>query len=130
MRIEHIAIWTSDLEKMKNFYETYFNGQASSKYHNTVSDFQSYFISFDDTTRLELMSKPYKNQPVFNEHLFGLTHFAISVGCKEMVNLLTMRLHNDGFNVISQPRTTGDNYYESVISDPEGNLIEITVQPT
>lgn len=129
MKIEHIAIWTADLELMKDFYVKYFSMQCSSKYHNHHKSFSSYFLSFpNETTRIELMHSP---DVVFikdeSGKRIGLTHLAISVGTKERVDALTKQLHNGGFIVISEPRTTGDGYYESQIFDPEGNIIEITV---
>lgn len=129
MHIEHIAIWVKDLEKMRIFYEKYFNGKSNEKYRNEKKGFESYFISFDSGARLELMQMPNipdsKND--IYEQFMGLIHFAISVGTKEIVDNLTEILKNDGFEIIGQPRWTGDGYYESVILDPEHNRIEITI---
>ncbi len=129
MHIEHIAIWVKDLEKMRVFYEKYFNGKSNEKYRNEKKGFESYFISFDSGARLELMQMPNipdsKND--IYEQFMGLIHFAISVGTKETVDNLTEILQNDGFEIIGQPRWTGDGYYESVILDPEQNRIEITI---
>ena len=128
MHIEHLAIWCTDLEKMKTFYCTYFNGKANTKYINPVKNFSSYFISFEKGPRLELMQMP--NIPDSANDIMqqykGLIHFAVSVGSGEAVNLLTEQLRNDGFKVIGEPRFTGDGYYESVVLDPEENRIEIT----
>jgi lactoylglutathione lyase len=79
-----------------------------------------------DGPRLELMQKPQINESITNE-ILGLTHFAVSVGNKEQVDQLTERIRKDGFTIVGEPRTTGDGYYESVILDPEGNRIEITI---
>lgn len=57
----------------------------------------------------------------------GLAHISFSVGSKENVDNLTERLRHDGYAVIGEPRTTGDGYYESVVADPEDNIVEITV---
>lgn len=128
MYINHLAIYTTDLEVTRRFYEKYFNAVAGEKYHNPTKDFTSYFLSFESGGRLELMHKPIipgiENQAP--EHL-GLTHFAMSVGSKTKVDELTERLRKDGFSIVGEARTTGDGYYESVILDPEGNRIEITV---
>lgn len=127
MRIEHIAIWVSDLEKMRSFYQKYFNMQCSTKYENPAKCFSSYFLSFETGTRIELMSKTEIRQGLDSKGMvLGLTHMAISVGSKESVNRLTYQLQLDGHIIASQPRTTGDGYYESVVMDPEGNQIEIT----
>lgn len=57
----------------------------------------------------------------------GFTHLAISLGSKKAVDQLTAQFENDGYHVLGQPRTTGDGYYESVVCDPEGNRLELTV---
>lgn len=129
MKIEHIAIWVSDLERTKAFYEKYFNASAGTLYQNQSKNFSSYFLSFENGCRLELMlrsnvNEQYKN---YEKQNLGLIHFAISVGTKEKVDNLTNRLRNDGYKIVGEPRTTGDGYYESVVLDPENNIIEITV---
>ncbi|APQ17228.1 VOC family protein [Maribacter hydrothermalis] len=127
MRIEHIAIWVSDLEKMRAFYETYFNAVAGEKYHNPSKEFTSYFLSFTEGARLELMHKPSIQLATDKEIYTGIIHFAMSVGTKDKVNTLTEKLRADNYTIAGEPRTTGDGYYESVILDPEGNQIEITI---
>lgn len=129
MKIEHIAIWVKDLEATKHFYETYFGAIANDKYHNEKKQFQSYFLSFQDGCRLELMHRPdiLDETKSFENQKTGIVHFAMAVGSKEKVDSLTQQLQNDGYRVVGQPRTTGDGYYESVVLDPEDNIIEITV---
>src|SRR5215204_1050309 len=98
MRIEHISLWTEDLERSRQFYEKYFQGKSSARYHNTRKDFQSYFISFDDESRLEIMKMPgihTKDKDRLKEFL-GLAHFAMSVGSKEQVDFLADQLRDDG----------------------------------
>lgn len=126
MKIEHIAIWVKDLEKMKTFYVTYFNGTSSSKYHNKDKKFESYFLTFDGGARLEIMRKSGIDKPDLDDRI-GWAHIAISLGSRESVNQMTARLQNDGYKHVNGPRVTGDGYYESVIEDPEGNLLELTV---
>ena len=129
MKIEHLAIWVDDLEAMKGFYTKYFGATANTKYINPLKQFSSYFLSFEDrTARIELMQK--SNVTANNEsrgNIKGLAHFAFSVGSKNNVEALTERLHTDGFTIYDMPRTTGDGYYESIVLDPEGNFIEITI---
>ena len=128
MKIEHIAIWVKDLEKMKDFYLKFFDLSSNEKYFNPKRQFSSYFLSFPSGARIELMHKPNLFQHCqFPEEGFGLAHFTISLGSKEKVDGLTEFIRDSGFKVVGEPRTTGDGYYESVISDPEGNLIELTV---
>lgn len=129
MRIEHIAIWVKDLEKVKQFYETYFNGRAGEKYINPTKGFSSYFIRFDSGCRLEIMHRNdiEEKQPPAAEEGLGLTHLAFSTGSELMVDELTQKLKKDGYTIEGLPRRTGDGYYESVVLDPENNRIEITV---
>lgn len=127
MNIEHIAIWVNDLEVMRNFYETYFQAACGPKYHNPEKQFTSYFLSFPDGARLELMQKPGVHAIENNQEFIGYAHIAISLGSKNLVDKLTLQLLNDGYTAAGKPRTTGDGYYESVICDPEGNRIELTI---
>jgi lactoylglutathione lyase len=128
MKIEHLGLWVQDLELMRSFYLKYFDTSSGEKYVNPKTQFQSYFIFFGESkTRLELMMRPDimsdNHQRGFN---MGIAHFAISVGGKDKVNELTEHLRNDNFIIFSEPRTTGDGYYESVALDPEGNYLEIS----
>lgn len=124
MKIEHVAIWVNDLEKVKEFYENYFNCKSTKKYYNPVREFESYFLTFESGTRLEIMrQKEIDKQPERNQT--GWAHMAISLGSKEAVDKLTDKFKEDGYPVLNGPRTTGDGYYESVIEDPEGNLLEL-----
>ena len=129
MHIEHIAMWTYDLERLKYFYASYFHATASEKYINPAHQFESYFLSFDSGARLEIMHMARipasRNDP--QAQFTGFIHFAVSVGSNQQVDALTLRLQNDGYRVLDGPRTTGDGYYESVVLDPDGNRIEITV---
>lgn len=127
MKIEHIAIWTLDLEKMKSFYLKFFDLKSNRKYYNPKKRFSSYFLKFEKGARIELMHRPDISEYIEkSDSKLGITHFAISVGSKEMVDSITELIRRDGLKVVGEPRLTGDGYYESVIADPEGNLIEIT----
>lgn len=127
MRMEHIAIWADDLERMKLFYTEFFHMQCSDKYINEQKGFSSYFLSFEDGARIEIMHRPnISKHPGKKDATQGLSHLAISVGSKDAVDQLTEMIRSKGFQVHGEPRTTGDGYYESVVLDPEGNLVEIT----
>ena len=123
MNIEHVAMYVSDLEAEKNFFVKYFGAKSNNGYHNPVKKFRSYFLSFDDGSRLEIM-KCDDITELGGIHL-GFHHIAIKLGDKQAVDDLTARMANDGISVISAPRITGDGYYESVVLDPEGNSIEL-----
>lgn len=127
MILEHIALYTNNLEGMRSFYEKYFGAQSNDMYHNQNTGLKTYFLSFEGGARLELMYRPTVSTINGNQLEFtsGLTHVAFRVGSKEKVDLLTEKLINDGFVLKSGPRITGDGYYESCIFDPDGNQIEI-----
>jgi len=125
MRIDHIAIYVKNLERAKDFFVKYFEGHANSKYINENKGFSSYFISFSDGSRLELMNRRDITEHSFINHL-GYAHISISVGTGKKVQELTWQLQADEYEVLSEPRITGDGYYESCILDAEGNIIEIT----
>lgn len=127
MQIEHIAMYVNELEKAKDFFVKYFHASANEGYHNRDTDFRSYFLSFDDGARLELMHRPNMVDRQKDLVETGYIHIAFRLGSKEAVEHLTSRLKNDGYRVLSGPRTTGDGYYESCILGIEGNQIEITV---
>lgn len=127
MRIEHAAMYVNNLEKAREFFVTYFGGRSDAGYHNKTSDFRSYFISFDDGARLEIMTRPEMSDQKKELSRTGYIHLAFSLGSREQVDLLTERLKADGYKVLSGPRMTGDGYYESCIVGVEGNLIELTV---
>ena len=128
MRIEHIALWTNDIERCKQFYTSYFGARAGAGYVNAKKGFESCFLSFADGARIEAM-RTTSLSPVVIEagaQRMGLTHIAISLGSEQLVDELTQRLRDDGYPVLDGPRRTGDGYYESVVLDPDGNRIEIT----
>ena len=128
MQLEHLALWVRDLEGMRNFYLKYFDTTSGEKYINPARQFTAYFILFGEgKTRLELMTRP-DITAVDGKRGFtmGLAHFTISVGGKDKVDALTERLRQDNYTIFGEPRTTGDGYYESVVLDPEGNILEIS----
>ena len=127
MKIEHIAMYANDLEKARDFFIKYFNAVSNNGYHNKTTDFRSFFLTFEDGARLEIMTRPGMEDGEKTEKRTGYIHIAFSVGSKEAVDELMAKLKEDGYPVISGPRTTGDGYYESCILGPEGNQIEITV---
>ena len=126
MRIEHLALYVSDLEKAKHFFTEYFGAVSNDVYHNQRTGFCSYFLRFEGGARLEIMNKPDMPDPPKDLARTGFAHVAFSVGSKAQVDAMTARLREDGYEVISGPRTTGDGYYESCVLDGEGNQIEIT----
>lgn len=128
MNIHHIALWAKDIELLKEFYCRWFNANAGEKYHNPKKDFTSYFLTFPDGgASLEIMNVPEMIDRNTADKLKGFCHVAISLGRKEKVDEMTERMRNSNITILGDPRTTGDGCYESVIADPEGNIIEITV---
>ena len=127
MRIEHLAMYVSDLKAAKEFFIKYFDAMPNDGYENKSKGFRSYFLTFDGGARLELMQKPQMENAEKTLNRTGYIHLAFSTGSREKVDELTARLKADGYEVLSGPRTTGDGYYESCIAGIEGNQIEITV---
>lgn len=127
MGIEHVALWTRDIERSRVFYESAFGARANARYEsrNTVG-FASYFLTFPNGgARLELMQLPVL-APAAPHPAVGYAHIAISVGARESVDALVERLRANGVRVRSEARMTGDGYYEAVVEDPDGNAVEIT----
>ena len=127
MRIEHVAMYVNDLEAARDFFIKYLGASSNDGYHNQKTGFRSYFLSFSDGARLEIMNKPQMDDAEKTLARTGLIHIAFSVGSRERVDELTEELKRNGYEVVSGPRTTGDGYYESCVIGIEGNQIEITV---
>jgi lactoylglutathione lyase len=129
MVIDHVAIWTAQLEKLKEYYVKYFDGRAHKKYLNQERHFESYFVSFESGTRLELMQMAgipdNLNDPVEKQYL-GIIHLSFSAGDMEMVNKKCHELMEDGFRILKGPRKTGDGYWEFETLDPDNNRIEVS----
>ena len=128
MIIEHVAIWTNDLEKLKDYYVKFFNGKSNQKYRNPTTLFESYFISFDSGCRLELMTNPDIKEKNGQTNYIGIAHFAFEVESKSEVDLKAQELKIAGFPILKGPRITGDGYYEFETVDVDGNKIEVTTK--
>ncbi len=128
MRIEHFAMYVRNLEEAKDFFEKYFGAISGNRYHNAVTGFSSYFLHFDDGARLEIMHRPdlSESDEPKSQYSTGYNHISFSIGSKDSVDSLTAELKRDGYKILSEPRTTGDGYYESCIIGLDGNMIEIT----
>ena len=127
MKIEHAAMYVNDLEGVRDFFVRYFDAVSNDGYHNIKTGFRSYFLSFSDGARLEIMNRPDMSDGDKDVMHTGYIHLAFSTGSREKVDELTKKLKDDGYEILSSPRTTGDGYYESCVLGPEGNQIEITV---
>lgn len=125
MTVSHIALYTLDLQRMKNYYETYFEAVSNLKYHNPSTGLETYFLSFGDGAKLEIMTRPdltKEEEPMLRT---GWAHLAFQLGSNEEVDRRTQQLSNNGYTVFSVPRITGDGYYESCVADPDGNRVEL-----
>ena len=126
--IEHVATWTDDLERLRAFYERYLGGVAGARYENESTGFCSTFLELGGGARLELMQMPaVTDRAAGDAQLLGLAHLAFALGSERAVDELTNRLRSDGYAILDGPRRTGDGYYESVVRDPDGNRVELTV---
>ena len=137
MRIDHVAINVRDLERTRDFFVKYFGATANEGYHNPRTGLRSYFLTFEDGARLEMMNWPQMPTDSFEltdsgqlqerHHALGYTHISMSVGSREAVDELTARLTADGYRHVSGPRTTGDGNYESCILLDDGEELELTI---
>ena len=126
MLIEHIAMYVNDLEKAREFFVEFFGAVSNEGYHNVKTGFRSYFLSFENGARLEIMNHPELQEDEKGLNRTGYAHIAFRLGSKQAVDALSERLQQNGYPVVSGPRTTGDGYYESCIIGIEGNQIEVT----
>ena len=128
MKLEHIAIWTDNIELLRNYYVSFFDGQSNEMYINPKTQFQSYFISFESGARLEIMSMPNipeNTNDTINAQHKGIIHIAFSVATKQEVDAKAALLQANGFELLNGPRVTGDGYYEFVTLDPDKNRLEV-----
>lgn len=126
IKLDHLAMYVHDLEAIKDFFIRFFSAKANKMYYNPKTGLKTYFLSFCDGARLEIMNRPEVSSLEKTIYQAGYIHLAFSVGSKENVDSLTLTLKENGYKVLSGPRTTGDGCYESCILGPEDNLIEIT----
>lgn len=127
MNIDHIALWADDIEGLKDFYTGYFNAEVAPRYHNPVRGLTSYFLTFPGGgAKLEIMNEPDIAESLHRGKAKGFCHIAVSVGSRADVDAMTARLQADGHTVAGVPRVTGEGLYESVVLDPEGNIVELT----
>lgn len=131
MTLEHVAIWTNNLESLKGYYKKYFSACSNDKYRNEKTGFESYFLTFESGARLELMTRPdippNGNDTINKQHL-GIIHLAFGVSTMEEVDAKAKQLQNDGFKILNGPRKTGDGYYEFETLDPDNNRLEVTTK--
>jgi lactoylglutathione lyase len=127
MHIEHVAIWTSDLERLRTFYESHLGARVGPRYVNTAKEFESYLLRFESGACLEIMHKPALDQPSAppGKDRAGYAHIAFALGSRERVREMTVRLASAGCPIVDGPRVTGDGYFESAVPDPDGNRIEL-----
>ncbi len=130
MNIEHVAIYVNNLEVEKNFFVKYFGAHPSEKYTNFRNDFTSYFLTFDNGSRFEIMHRIGMFDPKKEKYRSGYHHIALNVGSRKDVDALTSRIEDDGMVIVAAPRKTGDGYYASIVTDPEGNEIELLAGDT
>jgi lactoylglutathione lyase len=125
VRIEHVALWVRDLERMREFYVASLGGDSGALYENPRTGFRSYFISFGGGARLELMGRRAEPETAPGSRDTGYAHVAFSLGSRAAVDAAVARLEAQGVAIVGRARVTGDGYYEAVIADPEGNRVEL-----
>ncbi len=134
MKLEHVAIWTRNLEGMKDFYVKYFGGISNEMYTSTKDfgeEFHSYFLGFGGDARLELMElgRIPEGDSAGGFESLGLTHISFSLETAEQLDNLYAVCKNDGVKIVGEPHMTGDGFYEACVLDPDGNRVEFAVVP-
>ena len=129
MKMHHVAVYVRDLERTRAYYEKYFGAESNEMYHNKKTGLKTFFLSFESGCKVEIMSRPGVVDRDYSIEQTGYLHLAFIVGDKNSVDALTDRIRNDGYAVYSEPRVTGDGYYESNVADPDGNYVEIIMNP-
>jgi lactoylglutathione lyase len=128
MKLEHVAVWTNQLEELKAYYMHHFGGRPNEKYRNSRTGFESYFLTFSSGARLEIMQKPgiplNQNDTAGEQHI-GLIHLAFGVDTMLEVDEKARALQLAGFPILRGPRKTGDGYYEFETLDPDRNRLEV-----
>jgi lactoylglutathione lyase len=129
VQIEHIALWAADIDRLCAFYERHFGARIGPLYLNHAKGFTSRFLDFGSGVRMEVMASTTLDlaRGDIRGQRLGFAHIALSLGSEQSVDSLTESLRASGAAVLDGPRRTGDGYYESVVLDPEGNRIELTV---
>ncbi len=126
IKINHIAAYVSDLEQAREFFIKYFNASSGNIYHNPKTGLKTYFLSFGNDVKLEIMTRPGLSASQQDEYRLGYIHLAFSLGSREAVDALTSQLAGEGFRVFSGPRVTGDGFYESSIEAIDNLILELT----
>ena len=128
MRIDHVALWTADLEASARFWSEHFGAQVGSRYESTGRlGFASRFVTLPGGgATVELMTGPWvRSIPESDDERQGWAHVAVSVGSVDRVRELAARFMAAGL-LVSPPRTTGDGFYEAIARAPDGTLVDIT----
>ena len=123
--IAHAALWTRDLERLCAFWVRVFGATAGEIYRSqNRPGYSSRFLRFADGPTLEVMTGPWVHEAPRGETA-GYAHLALSIGSAAAVDRIAALMAQEGA-LASAPLHTGDGFYEAVIRDPDGNLIEIT----
>lgn len=132
MTIHHVSLWSTDIDVLKRFYVSHFGAQAGPIFED-ARGFKSYMLSFAEGAQIEIMQMPGvldRATPAHDEtHHVGLHHFAISQPTPASVDRLVGQCEEAGSRIIKAPHATDDGFYEAMITDPDGNLVEIAVPP-
>jgi len=127
VQIEHIALATSDLQRLCIFYRQ-LGAVVSSA--STDSDTGLRICVFDFCgTRLEVFERPGTRPDVAGgERSPGLIHVGFALGSADAVDELTGSLAAAGHRVLEPPHRSSElGRYESVVLDPDGNRLKLIV---
>jgi lactoylglutathione lyase len=126
-QIEHIALATNDVERMCGFYQL-LGATASPPSADPGTGLRSCAVDFCDV-RLELFERPGRREGAVGDALApGLVHLGFAVESADAVDELTRVIAAAGYRVLERPHRAGEvGRYESVVLDPDGNRVKLTV---
>lgn len=123
MRIDRSYLWVRDLEAARLFFEKYFGVSAGERHRDTAGR-SWYLLTFDEGSELELVRE---DGPEAKGASGATGALSLSLGSKQDVDDLTLRLFRDGYRIEGLPCVTSQGRYESCVLDGEGNRIHVAV---
>jgi lactoylglutathione lyase len=126
-QIEHIALATTDVERLCGFYQQ-LGAMASPVFADPDTGLRSCVLDFCGV-RLELFERPGRHEGAVGDALApGLMHIGFALGSADAVDELSRVIATAGHRVLERPHRTGElGRYESVVLDPDGNRLKLTV---
>jgi lactoylglutathione lyase len=127
IQIDHIALATDDLACLHGFYRS-LGAVASPTSTDRDTGALSCVMDFCGV-RLVLFERPSSGEAeIGNEQAPALLHLGLALGSADAVDELTAVIAAAGHRVVEPPGRNGEaGRYESVVLDPDGNRLKLSV---